>query len=682
MTRTKAPMKTTTKIKLLLALFAVILVVYSAAITDELFVDELDVFRGGETVVRGGDIYDVYISQHMPFSYYFATLIAAFNPDSGFGYRFGFYVLLSILWVAAFIRHREHFGVVTMALMPLIFVMQMRYYELGSSMVSDHWQGIGLALLLLEMVRYAETREITAAAAVWISLSIVLSLGTAFLSAYPILMVFLGVVLCQGWWSIRAGEKETRRDLTRRLCREDVRLVLICLAPFVALFGWYLISGNLQNFYDGAIRLNTEIYPKYIGGFGSAPLQSGLSVFRSYISHIQKSFAAWQSNPLLSANALMRHLAALLVAIWLIRKNAVLGVFFYLAVIQTGVRAFDGFHGAPYIAVGAMSIALCLGALARLTVRRRNVLPALLCCALAVVPAVKWVQTLPNPIIATGYALLDPYDNEKKTLIESLVDPGEYLHYTGITQGLTALAVDRRVDFGSASSTPWTYELYADKEMTVLKENQTKVILYEPGYTTWGYARSEYAAPLVAYIMDNYTNLTDDVYVRNDYLEEATARLDAKGIAYAVPTANQGNVIEGERVTDVTVAAGESFSQFIVADAAYLDSIVLELDPAAVGQNGSIAVQVICVDEEEETASGYAPLSLVQEDGTLSIYTEGYFITGMLFEVRFTVESDEAVEIAPYHTLPGTATEDTYAVIGGEEADYSICMRVEYETYD
>ncbi len=49
-----------------------------------------------------------------------------------------------------------------------------------------------------------------------------------------------------------------------------MRLVLICLLPFL-LAGWYAVSGNLKNAYDGAFRINTEIYAKYNGGLESSP---------------------------------------------------------------------------------------------------------------------------------------------------------------------------------------------------------------------------------------------------------------------------------------------------------------------------------------------------------------------------------------------------------------------------
>ena len=53
--------------------FCCVLALYLTMLADGLFVDELDVFYGGYSLAKGGDIYKAYPSQHMPFSYYLAA---------------------------------------------------------------------------------------------------------------------------------------------------------------------------------------------------------------------------------------------------------------------------------------------------------------------------------------------------------------------------------------------------------------------------------------------------------------------------------------------------------------------------------------------------------------------------------------------------------------------------------
>ena len=53
--------------------FCCVLGLYLTMMISSYFVDELDVFYGGYNIVNSGDIYKVYPSQHMPFSYYMAA---------------------------------------------------------------------------------------------------------------------------------------------------------------------------------------------------------------------------------------------------------------------------------------------------------------------------------------------------------------------------------------------------------------------------------------------------------------------------------------------------------------------------------------------------------------------------------------------------------------------------------
>ena len=133
--------------------FLFVLTLYLTMLLDGAFVDETDVFYGGYSVVKGGDIYKAYPSQHMPFSYYFSAIIALFGAREENWFRVGFYVMLSGLWTGIYIRNRKHIPRLALIMLPVLYITQLKMYSLATRMLSDHWQGIGLVIILLELIR-------------------------------------------------------------------------------------------------------------------------------------------------------------------------------------------------------------------------------------------------------------------------------------------------------------------------------------------------------------------------------------------------------------------------------------------------------------------------------------------------------------------------------------------------
>ncbi|MBP3720902.1 MAG: hypothetical protein J6J41_06185, partial [Clostridia bacterium] len=264
--------------------FLFVFFLYFSFLSEPYFTDEQDVFFGAYNVIKGQDIYRAFLSQHMPFSYYLAAPIALLGARTVYQFRLGVYLLLSLVWEAAFLRHRKHIHPAALFAMPLLYLTALKTLYMGTTMISDHWQGLGLVLILLELVRYEKNREISLPCAGMICLGIVLSLGSSFASAYSLLCLFLAAAVLQ----IQAIRKDRRagdpagRLKEKRDLREDERLVLICLAPFGLLGGWYALSGNLANFWSGAYEIVTQVYSKYTGGMGSDPVGVVWDTVRRY----------------------------------------------------------------------------------------------------------------------------------------------------------------------------------------------------------------------------------------------------------------------------------------------------------------------------------------------------------------------------------------------------------------
>ena len=445
-------------------LFLAVFILYSTMLPDFVFTDEVDIYSVGYTISMGGDVYKVNLSQHMPFSYYISAVFSLLGADTVYQYRLCFYALLSLLWTACFFHHRKHLDNLMLLCIPVFFLGQLMPVDLATCLLSDHWQGMGLVFILLELLRYEKTRAIPLSSALWISLGIVLSFGTAFVSAYAVFAVFVGVMLLQAWDMLRTPRRsEARKALGRQLLREDSRLILLALLPFVVLIGWYALSGNLENFYNGAYRINAEVYSKYIGGFGSDPGGAFIGCFTSFyrtfvtaVTHLRESFFAY-------GGTILRYISLFVCCLLLCRKNVLVALTVLLTAIMSGVRVFDGFHGMPFFCIGALTMAYCFSACVNAMVLHKKWIRgavALACSLLMLIPLARklpYLMYFPMRLAFTS-------ETEVGNYVQMLTDPEDHIHEISLSGFNLSMSSHRRVDFGAASSVPWMYEVYGAKE--------------------------------------------------------------------------------------------------------------------------------------------------------------------------------------------------------------------------
>ena len=659
--------------------FICVLALYLTMLAEGLFVDELDVFYGGYSLAKGGDIYKAYPSQHMPFSYYLAAPGALLGARTPWQFRLYFDVLLSALWTGIYLRHRKHFSRFALALLPLLFVAQLRMHSLATTMISDHWQGIGILIILLELVRYAEEKKITTGMACMISLGIMLSFGTTFLSAYPLLIIFLGVAAMQ---AVQAIRKE--RELSAML-REDGRLTLICLCPFVLLALWYLVSGNLSNAVGGAYELNVNIYSKYLSGFGTEPGGTFFATFPNWISYQAKGIDYLRAGDWRWALQIWAQTAALVAfVISLVKeKKQIAGITFLLAVILTGVRAFDGFHGAPYMAVTCIPMAFCLdGALGFFTEKRswRRALPAaaaLACALVLIVPAAiaakGWIHV---PRLLAG----EQYRESNREVLEILAEPGERIHTGDLSYSAQiVMRNDLTLDAGSpAVANPWFYEYYGEQELASLKENQTRLLILEPDGSLWGYYVRDYARDFVQYAEEHYTPVGLYTYVRNEDLPAALAKLRAAGYGTEV----SGVLDSGEHAQGPMLQDGDVAEQRFEAADRHLTAVLLRA-ATYLGKNRP-GMKVQLVDEATGGVIGESalPREEIKDFGYTRFALKAETEPGKTYTIRIMTDgtTQEGLDsrLLLYRGAGGSA-EEKGGKLNGEPQSFDWVVMTEYD---
>ena len=133
------------------AFFLAVFILYSTMLADLVFTDEMDIYSIGYTISMGGDVYKVNLSQHMPASYYISAVFSLLGADTVYQYRLCFYALLSLMWTACFFHHRKHLDNLMLLCIPVFFLGQLMPVDLATCLLSDHWQGMGLVFILLEL---------------------------------------------------------------------------------------------------------------------------------------------------------------------------------------------------------------------------------------------------------------------------------------------------------------------------------------------------------------------------------------------------------------------------------------------------------------------------------------------------------------------------------------------------
>ena len=672
--------------------FILVSAFYSTFISEDLFTDETDNFAVGDIIARGGDVYKVSVSQHMPFSYYMAALIGLFHPVNQMQYRVGFYLILSLIWTLVFFHFRKRIPLAALVILPILYVSELKLYQFGGTMLSEHWAGIGHAILLLQVICYIREPRLKISDCLMISLAIVLTFGCTFTSAYSLAVTAAGVVLYQIVYVQIKTPKEMRGSERKRILKEDAVLAAVCLFPWAVLVVWYAVSGNLQNFIYSVYQFNIDIYSHYMEGLGTDPGGTFLAMFGNYARFLGDSVSNVMKDGLnLGTGAALLHAAApLAVGIILCIRNPVLGITYLAATISIAVRGFEHYHALHFICAASLSTALLAGQAVMLAVRNPKKVLYYIPAVLGVAILIPFVMLSVNRAEKTAELLnpqfLNSRNMEVKELTDIITDPDDLLHFTTV-EGET-IELDRNIDYGSASSSPWTWEGFGEKELEAIKSNKTKVVFYEEGYSMWGYDRDDYAAELLSYLQEHYYDLGASLRVRNEYLNEAIRRMLAAGydgyLAFEDPIA-----LTGEEITEYRPLSDQALSTtFVPEERLQLELVEFIPEFSQTGSSCDIVVQIVDLETGETLDSGRA-VGEYLVPGTMNVvYLQSCILeTGHTIAINMTADTADTTKEIPSIAISGGIAEADDGRIainhpGEESVHLSVSVTEPYEEYE
>lgn len=472
-----------------------------ALLNMETFSDEVDNFVGGMLIQKGEVLYVDYISAHTPVSYLLCAVFAIFQASSEEQFRLIYFTLISLIYVGLFIRHKENFGAKRMALFPILqIIFGVAISENSVMVLSDNIQAVCMITLLLEFLQYLKDENLGWKRSIIVSLSIVCSFGSAFVSAYGIFAVVLGVFIKEILYWVKNGRFSFKNFVLRYW-----KIVIACVVPFV-LGGIYLIiTKSLIEFIKQAYLFNTEVYSIYLeDGYGSNVFQPFVIGLNNFIQIIPKAIADILENR--EILPLMIDFIKMILAIGIIstlidlfkKKDYIKAVTVLFFISFNFTRTSEAFHE---IAAWSIMIAVILLNLEfeKMSKWRQSFSKIAICVACLFA-----ISIYSN--LATTYLFKkkEPVlDLAQKVIQETQDGEGIFLDVFSDAKSSTYLIYKNRLPINRlAFILPWYMDWYEVDTIMDLTEKQPKIAIYDEYAKVWEI--SGYDNYLLDYLHENY----------------------------------------------------------------------------------------------------------------------------------------------------------------------------------
>ncbi len=438
------------------------------------FCDESDNMYGGMIIANGGVLYRDYVTQHMPIAYYICGVFALLGAGSIEQFRLSYYLVEAGLWMCLWIRHFDFYGKWRIAILAVfeILIIPTVVKNFGVQILSDSLQGIGFVILLLEFLKYLDDKKLDWGRSIIVSLAIYLCIGSAFVSLYSLVWMFIFFVLneyleCRG-----------KRFALRLFWWRYFRLILSLLLPFVLCVLYFEFNHSLEIAFRQFYLFNREVYSKYIGGFG-------LNIFQPFLESI-KNLCVFVPSHLhevlkMRTGTLMRYIVLFgaLFGLWnsLKEKKHLQAMLVFLVMLFAGSRGY-GFHGIAmwYVAIFAIVI---LGDFKSLAVSRVS------CCICAIVFCFALKPFVSSFRYSYEYIAKPVSDLESRVI--SKTKPGEGIYLDVWASGSLYYFYKNRYPINRAVfMLPWYMDWYEEYDIEDLKIKRPRIAVYNENAVTWG----------------------------------------------------------------------------------------------------------------------------------------------------------------------------------------------------
>lgn len=635
------------------------------------FTDEADNFLAGMSVAAGKKIYVDFTSQHMPLLYYICGLFSMLGAGNMLQFRLYFYVLFAVLWALLYVRNRDRLGVIGGLSLPVLYVMNM-IGEYNVCVLSDQLQAFGMAVLFLEFCRYYDIKRVDWKMSVWVAAAILLSFGSAFVSAFGIFAILVGVIGAEAGESRRSHQK--LGVAVGHFFRKYALLLALVLVPLLVWVGYYAVTGHLGDMILGAFTLNTKYYPKY-SGYGSSTLGAFVDPFVTYGKYFIEITTNLMAHKLQYTKELLCYAVNIVFFVHTFRKSKWQAIVLAVFTVWVGSRGFGSvFHALPYYAVSLCMFASLFRDYTNSTCnahkKSKNVeklVGIVFVCGSMLVLALPYVQTIPRikMLESEWNAQMHPGEDTYEQYLQLLTDKDEDVLFATVDfyHGVNA----KRCNLNLPVNVPWTYEAYEEQILETLEEDAPRIMIFNPNYQTWGYELKDYAPEVWNYLHEAYECLylpsCPELYARKDYYQEAQELCGGRYDSVR---------IYDDADSQLVLHPGDVLTQSVTGDGEEADCVGLLVNSCADLGGISGTLRVLAGDGTE-LASCETDFRGWKAEGFYYLETEPVtFEKGKAYTLELTIDSlSEATTLTLYGTQDKNSK--TEAAVNGQALAADVC---------
>lgn len=633
---------------------------------------EEEIFIKGQQIAQGLYLYKDIACQHMPVIYFISAFFSMCGVASITGFRICFYLILALNWTIVYAFYKKNFGRVVLVGYVLVYLGIIVSMRGGTSILCEHFQGQGMVILFLALLKFSEKMEINWKDSVMISAAIFLSFGNAFVSAFAIFFIAITVLALE----IRKclNEKRNFGSFIVYFIQKYYRMILIAMVPWIVLLIYFKMTGTLYSFYSWAYALNRKVYPKYTMGYGGGILGGFLGGISSIGTSVNETSAITFQT--IRAFALVLCALLYLIKSYRDKKNAVLTIGSALFLVGTLSRGgTDNIHGLPACAVMSVLAALFLQDICKKLPKTQKQEVINLACAILYFSG--YIALVGNIFGVTTQRIAVPttdayYQRKLEDVIDSITEDGERVGCAILNYDIlmNAHVTPASVTGGSC---PWLWEWGGDQAMQELKENPPRVFLFNPDQETWGYPIRDYAWQLCNFIQKKYVRMDSiaglsRLYIRKDIYADVYPVIDNTCIYKTYDI----------EVAPIALDSTECVKQtFVATKDATLGSVNVII--GTYGRNNNWTLNVELVDETENKVVIENSINCSElGDGVYASVLEGevQIIANHRYSIVLSSEDATESEYIALFSDGGYATEQSYVIIDGERQDYNIAVKL------
>ncbi|MEK5435098.1 MULTISPECIES: hypothetical protein [Paenibacillus] len=520
------------------------------------FMDEADNLLGALNIANGSDIYKGYFSQHTPFVYYFMSIFAIVGVRDYETFRLCMSMVILLTWVFMYCRYSTYFGKKTILIFMLIYALTLNI-TWGYMILSDVFQGYAVLILLFEALIFQKEKSLTIKSMIIISMCIFISIMSAFVSVYPVF--FIALLFLYNILMLPTKEIPIR-------LKEYIKLAVIIIIPFLILIAWYLLTGNLENFYEQAYQMNRTYYSNYLGGFGSSVIDLFKSTPLNWTGHIKNYLLTVNKDTIF--NSLLVIFNLLFVHIQF-KNSKVSGIILFFFLGFCGIRGYTDFHSLNYYIISFFCVSYVVEyyflRISEISEIKRVGIKVLV----FLIFLVSFNSYIPNAGINLfkGKGVLAQniyYDS----YIQELTNEDDSVWITSLTPQ-SYINNHRKPSSRTTTLVPWFYDAYKTVMINDLKENKPELIIFEKDNEVWGHVYSEFAPTILEYInqyyncLNEYDSVEKNIYVKKERYKEISEKLwpEASQLEEGKLVSNQSRIFLIENGLKRHIASPEIFNE-------------------------------------------------------------------------------------------------------------------------